>query len=140
MYRLSLNNHAGMTLIELLIVLSVIAILAILALPNYSDFVDRARRADAMHGLENIRLMQEKWRRNNTTYGTAVNIRTANPWYSQEEYYTLNITANTATGFTATATPRAEQVGDACGTFTTNQDGPVYGTPPAGADQDCWRN
>ncbi|OOZ35929.1 type IV pilin protein [Solemya elarraichensis gill symbiont] len=142
MHKLSINNQAGITLIELLVVVTVIAILATIALPNYSDLLNRARRADAMHGLENIRLLQEKWRRNNTTYGTAANIRTADPWDSQEEHYTLNITAgsNTGTEFTATATPRGSQLGDACGIFTVNQDGPVYGTPPTGADQDCWRD
>ncbi len=145
MHKLRITNQAGITLIELLVVITVVAILAAIALPNYSDYIKRARRADAMQGLENVRLLQEKWRRNDTNYGTTAEIRndgnTTGDWLSLEGYYALSITTTpTATGFTATAAPRGKQVGDTCGTFTVDQDGPVYGSPPTNADQDCWRD
>jgi type IV pilus assembly protein PilE len=144
MHKLSITNQAGMTLIELLVVITVIAILAAIALPNYSDYIKRARRADAMQGLENVRLLQEKWRRNDTNYGTTAEIRndgnTTGDWLSLEGYYALSVTANTTTEFTAIAERRGKQADDTCGTFRVNQDGPVYGSPPDYADQDCWRD
>ena len=56
---------------------------------------------------------------------------------SKDGYYTVSITASSASDFTAQAAPAAggPQVGDDCGTFIVNRAGPDYsGT----ADRDCW--
>lgn len=125
-------HSRGFTLIELMIVVAVVAILAAVAYPSYVDSVRKSRRAEAISALENVRLSQAKWRANNATYGTGTDIGIRNT-----PYYTLAVTANTATGFTATATATGPQASDTgCTVLTINQNGPVGDT--AHRDK-CWK-
>lgn len=45
------KNHAGFTLIELMIVVAIIGILAAIALPAYQDYVNKANAANAVASL-----------------------------------------------------------------------------------------
>ena len=138
----------GFTLIEVMIAVAIVAILAAIAFPAYQDQVRKSRRADAMNGLQEIQMAQEKWRANHTAYTanlTGANCGDANAVTntglciasaSDQGYYTLAITAASTTGFTATATPTGDQTADSCGTFAVNQDGPVT---TGYADAACWK-
>lgn len=126
---------SGFTLIELMIVVVVVGILASVAYPSYVEYVQKSRRGDAMASLADMRIAQEKWRANNTTYATTVTL----PEYSatsKDSFYNMNIINVSAVGFTLTATPTGVQLGDACGVFALNQNGPDY--TGAYADADCW--
>ena len=121
------QRQPGFTLIELMITVAVVGILAAIAYPSYMDSVRASRRADAINDLSAIALAQEKWRANNATYGTLVNI-----WggvtASSGGYYTLAITANNAIAFTVTATAvstRSQNGDTGCTVFTINESGPV---------------
>lgn len=130
-------HSKGMTLMELLIVIAIIAILASIVMPNYLSYMEQARRADAVTGLENLRIQQEKWRRNNTSYASAVtNVGGSS---TLEGHYTLSVTGASATGYTGLAVPVAggAQASDTCGTFAINQDGPD--TSGSYANNRCWR-
>jgi type IV pilus assembly protein PilE len=142
------SRLSGFTLIEVLIVLAVVAILAAIAFPAYMDQVRKARRSDAMGSLQEMQMAQEKWRANHTVYAAALmgencgDGDAANdsglciPSTSEQGYYTLAITAASATGFTGTASPQGSQSRDSCGTFAIDQDGPVT----AGyANAECWK-
>jgi len=131
-----MKRQTGFTLIELMIVVAVVGILAAIAYPSYLDYLRKSRRADAMNALAEIRIAQEKWRANNTSF-TANLASLGLDSSSPDGYYTVSITANSGTDFTAQAAPAAggPQVGDDCGTFVVNRAGPDYsGT----ADADCW--
>lgn len=131
-----LHLEHGFNLVELMIVLVVLAILATLAIPGYQDVMQKGRRGDAMASLLRIQLEQEKWRGSHATYGTLADVWTGTD--SLDGYYTMGVTGNNATGFTATAVPKAgqPQAGDSCGTFAIHQDGPDHtGTY---ADLRCW--
>jgi type IV pilus assembly protein PilE len=52
----------GLTLIELLIVIVIVGVLAAIAIPTYSNYMIRARRADAKTALEQLRASQEMFR------------------------------------------------------------------------------
>ena len=45
------TTQTGFTLIELLIAVAIVALLAAIAVPNYNQYVERARRADATTAL-----------------------------------------------------------------------------------------
>ena len=125
------KSDRGLTLIELLMVILIVGILAAVAVPTYSNYMIRARRADAKTALEQIRGAQEMWRAERGTYaiddgnGTAVaklqNTMGA-PATTISQYYTWAFSAApTATTYTAQATAIGSQATD--GWLAINQDG-----------------
>ncbi|HET6602738.1 MAG TPA: type IV pilin protein [Xanthomonadaceae bacterium] len=117
---------AGFTLIELMIVLAVVAIIAVIAIPAFTDQMRKSRRSEAVSSLQQMALLQERFRASNPAFGTAVQIGA--PGSSESGYYNLAVTANSATGYTMTAAPTGAQAGDSCGTLTYRFDG----TQPSG--------
>ncbi|MGY6274973.1 type IV pilin protein [Methylomonas sp. MgM2] len=110
-----------------------IGILAAIAYPAYNDYVRRAKRADGKAVLMQVRLAQEKWRANHTTYGTKTNIGITT---SPDGYYTVNeFTDLSATTYTISASPNFTDA--KCGTLGINQNDvkTVSGTDPVA---DCW--
>lgn len=144
------NRGRGFTLIELLVAVAVLGILTAIAVPSYQSYIRKSRRADAVVALNRIQLAEEKWRANNTTYGTRSNIGVAAA--SDQGYYTLDITSNTGTGYVATASAvsGSSQASDSgCTSMTITVSGalsPIYygavvsGQPGLyyGPSQTCW--
>jgi type IV pilus assembly protein PilE len=102
----------GFTLIELMIVIAIVAILAIIAIPSFQEQVAKSRRAEAMRGLGDLQLRQERWRSNHTTYGTYANLGSP-----VVDNYTLSVSGVSGTGYTLTATRAGAQTGDRCGNY-----------------------
>lgn len=127
----------GFTLVELMIVVAIIGILAAVAFPSYQDSVRKGRRADAQTSLMRVQLAQEKWRANNTAYGTLANIGVAST--SADGNYTISVTSPTATGYTASAAPTGSQASDTCGTLsiTVSNGNSTYGST-GGTASKCW--
>jgi type IV pilus assembly protein PilE len=70
-----MKSNKGITLIELLIVIVIVGILAAIAIPAYTNYLQRARRADAKVALEQVRAAQEMHRAERGGYAN----NTANP-------------------------------------------------------------
>lgn len=118
------GQHHGFTLVELMIVVTVIGILAAVAIPSYSNYVKKSRRTDALDALSKASVLQEKYRVNNTTYGTALQAGISGT--SPQGFYAITVTANTATTYTiqAAALSSSPQNSDTgCVTITLNQAG-----------------
>lgn len=135
----NISKSRGFTLIELMIVVAIVAILAAVAYPSYLDSIRAARRADAMDAVLTLQNLQEKYRANNTTYGTLAQI--GGSAASLDGYYTLTVTGNTATAYvlTATAVAGSSQASDTgCTTpvLTVSAANPRGVKTPAA----CWKN
>lgn len=130
----TVKRSSGFTLIELMITVAIIGILAGIAYPAYTEYVIRAKRSDAKTALLQVQLAQEKWRANHTSYGTLANIGLAAT--SPDGHYTIAVSGNTATAYTATATPLSPFADAKCGTLGINQ----AGVKTVGSDTvaNCW--
>lgn len=102
----------GFSLIELMIVIVIVSILATIAIPSYNEQVAKSRRAEAMRGLGDLQLRQERWRSNHTSYGTYADLGSPTV-----DNYTLTVTGISGLGYTLTATRSAKQASDRCGNF-----------------------
>ncbi|OUS09957.1 hypothetical protein A9Q89_12240 [Gammaproteobacteria bacterium 53_120_T64] len=134
------KRSAGFTLIELMIVIAIVAILAAVAYPSYLDSIRAARRADAMDGLLTLMNQQEKYRANNTLYGTMLQITGNATATSSDGYYTLTVTGNSATAYTLKATAvsgssQAHDTGCTIPTLTVSAGNPRGVKTPAA----CWK-
>jgi type IV pilus assembly protein PilE len=97
----------GLTLIELLIVIVIVGVLAAIAIPTYSNYMIRARRADAKTALEQLRAAQEMRRAERGSYETdiaALRTTWGGPGAQVGDY---NITMPVATAATYTGTADA---------------------------------
>lgn len=123
--RCSLGRHLdqrGFTLIEVIVVVTILAILAAVAIPNYTEYVQRGRRADAKTALLQIAQWQERRRTETNAYAAATadipaGIRTVQSGGGT----TYNITVDagaTATNYRLTATRAGVMATDPCGDFT----------------------
>jgi type IV pilus assembly protein PilE len=130
-------RQRGFTLIELMIVVLVIAVLAGLALSGYQQQVRKSRRAEAKQVLADLGLKQEKYRSNNSTYGTIAQIGGA----ATTTYYSICPVAATcttsATGYVLVAVPTGDQLKDSCGTLKWEMVAGVV-TKSSSAGTDCW--
>lgn len=134
--KLAKRSENGFTLIEVMIVVALIAILAAIAVPAFTDQMQRSRRSQAIQGLQSIQLLQEKWRSNNATYGTAAQIGATAT--SEGGYYAFTVTNPTATGYVATATAQGGQASDTkCATLvlTVNNGAATKSSTGGGT---CW--
>lgn len=109
--------HRGFTLIELLIVIAVVAILAAIAIPAYTEQVRRTHRADAISGVSDIQLRQERWRANNPTYAASMDdlmgsAASTTSFNTSHSYYDFVISGASATGYTVTANAKGAQEAD----------------------------
>lgn len=126
----------GFTLIELMIVVAIVAILAALAYPSWADSIRKAKRADGIQALQNLRTSQSQWRANHLAYaGTTAALPNVDAT-SVEGHYGIAMVSSSATAFVATAIPAGAQASDDCGTFAINQDGPLLTGTYANAH--CW--
>ncbi|MGR9012100.1 MAG: type IV pilin protein [Gammaproteobacteria bacterium] len=115
------RRSTGFTLIELMVVVAIIGMLTGIAYPSYTEYVIKGKRSDAKAALLQVQIAQEKYRANTISYGTLAQIGVSAT--SPDGYYTIAVAGNSATAYTATATPLAPFADATCGTFAINKDG-----------------
>lgn len=141
----------GFSLIELMIVVVIAGILAAIAFPSYRDYITKTRRSDAQVALYDLANRMERYYSENHTYASAT-IGSGNATtdvlpsnVSPEQWYTLSITAQTASSYTVQATPRNAQANEdtRCQSLTFSslgQRGIAAGPSgnPSGNTEKCW--
>jgi type IV pilus assembly protein PilE len=109
------NSKKGLTLIELLIVVVIVGILSAIAIPMYTNYMVRARRADAKTALEQVRAAQEMWRAERGTYSddpAELQTTMSAPATTISPYYMWNFLVALPNTFTAQAVPTGSQPAD----------------------------
>lgn len=115
--------------------LVIVGILAAIAVPAYQSSVQKGRRSDATTAMRAIQLAEEKYRANNSSYGTLAQLGMSSA--SDSGYYTLAVSSVSGTGYavTATAVSGTSQASDnGCTTLTLQQSGAMLTTTPSA----CW--
>lgn len=130
----------GFTAIELLIVAVCVAILAMAAYPSYKRWIDAGRRADGTTTLLDLANRMQRYYADNNTFATATIANIGGSTTSQQGYYTLSISAQTATTYTLLATRAGAQTGDTlCGDLTLTSASVRGRTGSAPTVAECWR-
>lgn len=123
-----MKSKKGITLIELLVVIIIVGVLAAIAIPVYSNYMQRARRADAKTALEQLRAAQEMFRAERGIYSTDI-AQLRGTWGvpAVSGDYAILMNSSTATTFLGQAQPTTgRQLSD--GSLFIDQDG--VKTPP----------
>ena len=144
------SRMLGMTLLELMAVVMVIGVLGMIAIPSYRQYVMRAQRTEAKSALLQLATNQERYYLANRSYGTVVQLQTANLLggtggnaFSERGTYRLTVTSPTVNGYTATAQPVSgaaiDMTADSCLTFSITAQGQRTATAVSGFDPNtCW--
>lgn len=126
------GKKGGFTLIEMLITISIVGILFAVAYPSYQQSTRKTRRTDAVAAALTIQVAQEKFRGSCPFYaqslgtadtcGTTAALSTVKASSTTDQgYYTMSITANSATGnaYEIKAVASGDQANDTgCATLT----------------------
>ncbi len=67
-----MNRIHGFTLIEILLAIAILGIVATIAVPSYSEYIDRARNADAMADISSMEAAIERFYITNQRYPVAL--------------------------------------------------------------------
>lgn len=148
------KRNAGYTLLEIMVVVTIVAIVASIAIPNYTGYLRKARRSDAMATLSEFANAMERYKLTNGNYIGADAGAVPGPPVAAvfgsfapldgTAYYTLTIEALTTTTYTLRATPVAvlSQATDGIieldSTGAERWDEDNSGVPPWDANENDW--
>jgi type IV pilus assembly protein PilE len=137
------RQHAGFTLIELMIACAIVAILAAISVPAYQTQIAKTNRSAAKGCLAQYSQFLERHYTTSMTYAD-VDLTTPLPCTTEGNLtsrYTISVSGLTATAYTVVATPTTVQSAkdSRCGTMTLNEDGERgAGTNSAADIAYCW--
>ncbi|QRX81266.1 type IV pilin protein [Glaciimonas sp. PAMC28666] len=135
-------GHAGFTLVEVMVVVAIVGILASIALPNYSEYIRRTERTEAITRLlQAANWLEQQYTVNNSylinggTIALPADLNQSPATGTAK--YRLNIVQANDTSFILEAETVDE---DRCGTYTLDQTGfrDVSGGDEDSTAELCW--
>jgi type IV pilus assembly protein PilE len=140
------KGAAGFTLIEMMIAVAVAGVLSSVAYPSFIGQVQKVRRTDAVVAMMQVQWAQERWRSNNTAFGSLAEIGVTAT--SAAGYYTLQVNGNSASGYEVVAAATGAQARDTnCAHLKLSMQGAntIYASGPdanvgnpASVNRQCW--
>lgn len=139
------RRERGWTLSELLISLALMAVLTAVALPAYHGQQKQARRSDAQSALQQLQLVQARWRGMHSSHASELS---SLGWPSERSpggHYRIVIEDATPEGYTLVATPIGAQASDsACNPMRLQMQHTASVVLSSGANRSadparCWR-
>lgn len=134
----------GFTLIELMITVAIVGILAAIAYPSYTQYVERARRQEAIAVMLEVQQFAERFFTENRTYvGSNAALPTTlarAPREGSTIYYAVSIAGETLTTYSALGAPAAGYSPVKCGSVSVTNLGVRNVTVPASATSDQIRD
>ncbi|MET4695132.1 type IV pilin protein [Endozoicomonas lisbonensis] len=102
-----MKKYRGFTLIEILIAITIVSLLIAIAVPSYTDYVNRARRSDALALLLQVMQQQERYFTEQLEYTTDLSllgytVDSSGNIASENSHYLLS--AGNCAGMTTVAT------------------------------------
>ena len=156
----NMQTHKGFTLIELVVAMVIAAILAAIAIPAYSNYVRKARRAEAKTALLDLASLEERYFSTQNIYSASwsdlgysgasgSSISVGSNYYTVATPTIVLAVPPTATSvgspasfsFTATAAVGDQFKDTQCRTFIVTSGGGQSAADSSGNDntQTCWR-
>jgi type IV pilus assembly protein PilE len=134
----NLRKFRGVTLLEVLIAATIVAILAAIAYPSYRDYVQRAKRSEAITKLLEIAANQERYYLNANRYGTLTELGYPVPLLTKSGTYTVTVPRNDAEGYSISAAYNfSDAENDRCSSFSIDE---LHNKTSSGSLADCWTN
>lgn len=145
-----MKKDLGFTLIEVMIVVAVIGVLSAIAVPAYSEYVRKARRADAAATLMEASQYMQRFYSVNDRYdkkksGVAVSLPSdlqVSPKgvVGNNIYYNISfLGAVTPNSYELQAVPAGSMAGDKCGSLILASTGQKKISATAVSVNDCWK-
>ena len=106
-----MQRQAGFTMTEIVVVIGLVAIIAAIAVNSYQSHIRKSYRTEAQQTLLSMQLSEERYRSQNTTYGTLLQIM-GTQTTTTSGYYNLSVLNNTATSYTIRASATGSQTSD----------------------------
>ena len=134
-YRVPRQQHAGFTLIELMIAVAIVAVLLAVAMPSYREHVRKSSRAEAQAYMMAVETRQQQFLVDTRAYAATLAVVGVAVPANVDAAYTLDMPTPTAVppAYTLTLTPKTRQSSERCGTLSINS----VGTKTA-AVSGCW--
>jgi type IV pilus assembly protein PilE len=130
----------GFTLIELMITVAIVGILAAIAYPNYSEYVERGARREAIAVMMEAQQFAERFFTERRTY---VGVNAAlpaslarSPKEGTNVRYNITFAVPSASTYTVNATPSTAFTPKKCGALSVDQVGARTVTIPSAATAD----
>ena len=99
------DHSSGFTLVELMITVAILGVLAAVSIPAYSNYMNRAKQADAIIGLKAAQMAQEQYFSENNEYSKKIDILPGFDDATEDNSYAKGVYTLTATADTDPANP-----------------------------------